>query len=47
MSPCLCGLLLTEKRELLPVFEDVELGDEIGPMETEATNDDVEAFCRV
>ena len=31
----------------MPDFEDVELGDEIGPMETEATDEGVEAFCRV
>lgn len=31
----------------MPNFEDVELGDEIGPMETEATDDGVKAFCRV
>ena len=28
-------------------FEDVELGDEIGPRETEATDDGVLAFCQV
>ena len=31
----------------MPNFEDVELGDEIGPMETEATDEGVEAFCRL
>ena len=31
----------------MPDFEDVELGDEIGPVETEATDEGVEAFCRV
>ena len=30
----------------LPRFDDVELGDEIGPMETEATDEAVLAFCR-
>ena len=29
-----------------PSFEDVELGDEIGPVETEATDEAVLAFCR-
>ena len=29
------------------VFEDVDLGDEISPLETEATDDGVLAFCRV
>ena len=28
-------------------FEDVELGDEIGPLETEATDDGVLEFCQV
>ncbi len=31
----------------LPCFEDVDLGDEIGPLETEATDDGVVSFCRV
>jgi len=31
----------------LPYFEDVELGDEIGPLETEATDDGVLEFCHV
>ena len=31
----------------MPNFEDVELGDEIGPLETEATDDRVLAFCEV
>ena len=31
----------------MPSFDDVELGDEIGPMETEATDDSVLTFCRV
>ncbi len=31
----------------MPIFEDVELGDEIGPMETEATDAGVAAFCQV
>ena len=31
----------------MPNFEDVELGDEIGPMKTEATAEGVEAFCRL
>ena len=31
----------------MPNFEDVELGDEIGPLETVATDDDVVSFCRV
>ena len=30
----------------LPRFDDVELGDEIGPVETEATDEAVLAFCR-
>ena len=28
-------------------FEDVDLGDEIGPLETEATDDGVVSFCTV
>ena len=31
----------------MPNFEDVDLGDEIGPLETEATDDGVLAFCQV
>ncbi len=31
----------------MPYFEDVELGDEIGPLETEATDDGVLEFCHV
>ena len=31
----------------LPYFEDVDLGDEIGPLETEATDDRVASFCQV
>jgi acyl dehydratase len=31
----------------LPCFDDVELGDEIGPLKTEATDDSVLAFCQV
>jgi acyl dehydratase len=31
----------------LPHFEDVSLGDEIGPFETVATDEDVVAFCEV
>ena len=31
----------------MPLFEDVELGDEIGPLVTEATDDGVASFCRV
>ena len=31
----------------LPSFEDVELGDEVGPLEIEATDDKVASFCRV
>ena len=30
-----------------PYFEDVELGDEIGPIEKVATDEDVLAFCRI
>lgn len=30
-----------------PFFEDVELGDEIGPLELVATDDDVVSFCRL
>ena len=30
----------------LPSFDDVELGDEIGPVQTEATSEAVLAFCR-
>lgn len=32
---------------MLPCFDDVELGDEIGPLETEATDSSVVAFCQV
>ena len=31
----------------MPYFEDVELGDEIGPLETVATDEEVVSFCRV
>ncbi len=31
----------------MPYFEDVELGDEIGPLETVATDEEVISFCRV
>ncbi len=31
----------------MPSFEDVELGDQIGPLETEATDEGVISFCRV
>ena len=31
----------------LVYFEDVDLGDEIGPLETEATDDGVVSFCTV
>ena len=31
----------------IPRFEDVELGDEIGPMQVVATDDGVATFCRV
>lgn len=31
----------------MPDFEDVDLGDEIGPMSTEATDGSVEVFCQV
>ena len=31
----------------MPWFEDVELGDEIGPLETAATDDEVASFCKV
>ena len=31
----------------MPCFDDVEPGDEIGPLETEATDDSVLAFCQV
>jgi acyl dehydratase len=30
-----------------PYFEDVELGDEIGPLEKVASDDDVAAFCEL
>ena len=30
----------------MPSFEDVELGDEIGPLETEVTDESVLAFCQ-
>ncbi len=30
----------------LPSFDDIELGDEIGPVQTEATDEAVLAFCR-
>lgn len=30
-----------------PYFEDVELGDEIGPLEKVASDDDVAAFCQL
>lgn len=30
-----------------PYFEDVELGDEIGPLEKVARDDDVAAFCKL
>ena len=30
----------------MPKFEDVELGDEIGPLKTEATDEGVLAFCQ-
>lgn len=32
---------------MLPCFDDVELGDEIGPLEIEVTDDSVLAFCQV
>ena len=31
----------------MPYFEDVELGDEIGPLETVATDEGVISFCQV
>ncbi len=31
----------------MPSFKDVELGDQIGPLETEATDEDVISFCQV
>ena len=31
----------------MPSFEDVDLGDVIGPLETEATDDGVISFCQV
>ena len=31
----------------MPSFKDVELGDQIGPLETEATDEGVIAFCQV
>lgn len=31
----------------MPSFKDVELGDQIGPLETEATDEGVISFCRV
>ena len=31
----------------MPNFEDLELGDEIGPLETEVTDESVLAFCQV
>ena len=31
----------------MPNFEDIELGDEIGPLETVATDEEVVSFCRV
>ena len=31
----------------MPNFEDVDLGDEFGPLEIEATDDGVLAFCKV
>ena len=31
----------------MPSFEDVEIGDKIGPLETEATDDGVATFCQV
>ena len=31
----------------MPSFNDVELGDQIGPLETEATDEGVISFCRV
>ena len=31
---------------ILPTLDDVDLGDEIGPVETEATDEAVLAFCR-
>ncbi len=34
-------------RTILPYFEDVELGDEIGPTERVVGDGEVEAFCRL
>ena len=31
----------------MPYFEDVEMGDEVGPLVTEATDEGVVSFCRV
>ena len=31
----------------MPFFDDIELGDEIGPLVTEATDDGVASFCNV
>ena len=31
----------------MPYFDDIELGDEIGPVETVATDEKVESFCDV
>ena len=31
----------------MPIFEDIELGDEIGPVETVATDELVASFCEV
>ena len=31
----------------MPFFQDVELGDQIGPMQTEATDDGVSRFCYI
>lgn len=32
---------------MMPYFEDMDLGDEIGPLEVEASDQQVAAFCRI
>ena len=39
--------IIRPKRNELPYFEDVELGDQIGPVTTEATGEAVARFCAV
>ena len=31
----------------MPYFEELDLGDEIGPLETQASDDQVSSFCRI